>query len=113
MLNDSYNANPASTEAALRSLVALDATRRVAVLGPMLELGSLSDGEHSRIGRLAVDLGIDRVIAVGAPAYGVGEVVDDVAAALAALGPLAPGDAVLVKGSRAAGLDRLAAGLLS
>jgi UDP-N-acetylmuramoyl-tripeptide--D-alanyl-D-alanine ligase len=113
VLNDSYNANPASTEAALRSLVALDATRRVAVLGPMLELGSLSAAEHSRIGRLAVALGIDRVIAVGAPEYGVGEAVDDVGAALAALGPLAPGDAVLVKGSRAARLDRLAAELVS
>ena len=113
VLNDSYNANPASTEAALRSLVALDATRRVAVLGPMLELGSLSDAEHSRIGRLTVELGIDRVIAVGAPEYGIGEVVDDVVAALATLGPLAPGDAVLVKGSRAAGLDRVAAALVS
>jgi len=113
VLNDSYNANPASTEAALRSLVALDATRRVAVLGPMLELGSLSDAEHSRIGKLAVALGIDRVIAVGAPEYGVGEAVDDVAAALEALGPLAAGDAVLVKGSRAAGLDRVAAALVT
>jgi UDP-N-acetylmuramoyl-tripeptide--D-alanyl-D-alanine ligase len=112
ILNDSYNANPASTEAALRSLAALDATRRVAVLGPMLELGSLSGAEHARIGRLAVDLGIDRVVAVDAPQYGVGEAVDDVAAALVALGPLAPRDAVLVKGSRAAGLDLLAAALV-
>jgi len=79
----------------------------------MLELGPLSDAEHSRIGKLAVALGIDRVIAVGAPEYGVGEAVDDVAAALEALGPLAAGDAVLVKGSRAAGLDRVAAALVT
>ena len=53
------------------------------------------------------------MIVVGAPEYGIGEVVDDVAAALATLGPLAPGDAVLVKGSRAAGLDRVAAALVT
>jgi len=111
VMNDSYNANPASTEAALRALAALGARRRVAVLGPMLELGALSDAEHARIGQLAAELGIDEVITVGAPAYGVGFDVGDIATALERLGTLTAGDAVLVKASRAAGLEKLAAEL--
>jgi UDP-N-acetylmuramoyl-tripeptide--D-alanyl-D-alanine ligase len=111
VLNDAYNANPASTEAALRSLAALDARRRVAVLGPMLELGEHDAAEHRRIGEVARALGIDRLLTVGAPGYG-GEEVADVEAAAAALGPVAAGDAVLVKGSRAAGMERLAAMLI-
>ncbi|MGI9023265.1 MAG: UDP-N-acetylmuramoyl-tripeptide--D-alanyl-D-alanine ligase [Acidimicrobiales bacterium] len=107
VLNDAYNANPASTEAALRSLAALSARRRVAVLGPMFELGEHSEAEHHRIGALARALGIDLVIAVGAPEYG-GDDVDDIAAAVGLVGPVTAGDAVLVKGSRAAGLERLA-----
>jgi len=107
VLNDSYNANPASTEAALRSLASLDATRRVAVLGPMFELGEHSVTEHRRVGALARDLGIDLLVTVGAPAYG-GEDVADIAAAVLLIGPAGPGDVVLVKGSRAAGLERLA-----
>jgi UDP-N-acetylmuramoyl-tripeptide--D-alanyl-D-alanine ligase len=109
VVNDAYNANPQSTEAALRSLAALEATRRVAVLGPMLELGAVSEREHRRIGELARTLGI-AVVTVGAPAYG-GEDVDDIDAALTLLGVIGPGDAVLVKASRAAGLERLAAAL--
>jgi len=107
VLNDAYNANPASTEAALRSLAALDATRRVAVLGPMLELGERSAAEHARIGALVRSLGIDLLVTVGAPSYE-GEDVADIAGAIALVGPVGPGDAVLVKGSRAAGLERLA-----
>jgi len=107
VLNDAYNANPASTEAALRSLAALDAKRRVAVLGPMFELGDHSAAEHARIGALARSLGIDVLVTVGAPSYG-GEDVADVAGAVALIGPVGPGDAVLVKGSRAARLERLA-----
>ncbi|MFN2606495.1 MAG: UDP-N-acetylmuramoyl-tripeptide--D-alanyl-D-alanine ligase [Acidimicrobiales bacterium] len=112
VLNDAYNANPASTEAALRSLAALPARRRVAVLGPMLELGPYEASEHGRMGALAADLGVDLVVSVGAPAYGVTDVAD-VDAAAALVGPVAEGDAVLVKGSRAAGLERLAATLLA
>ena len=111
VLNDSYNANPLSTEAALRSLARLEATRRIAVLGVMAELGPGGPAEHRHMGALAAELGI-RVIAVAAPDYG-GEQVDDPDAALAALGPLGAGDAVLVKGSRAAGLESLAGRLLS
>ncbi len=107
VLNDSYNANPASTEVALRSLAALDAERRVAVLGPMCELGEHSAAEHARIGALVRSLGIDVLVTIGAPAYQ-GEDVADIGRAVALIGPVGPGDAVLVKGSRAAGMERLA-----
>jgi UDP-N-acetylmuramoyl-tripeptide--D-alanyl-D-alanine ligase len=112
VLNDAYNANPTSVAAALESLATLDAHRRVAVLGIMAELGPESDDEHARIGKLARELGVD-VIAVDAPAYGVDTEVGDVDAALAVLAELrlASGDAILVKGSRVTGLERLAAAL--
>jgi UDP-N-acetylmuramoyl-tripeptide--D-alanyl-D-alanine ligase len=110
VLNDAYNAGPASMEAALRALAHLDAPRRTAVLGPMAELGRHSSDEHRRIAALADDLGI-RLLAVDAPEYGRDEV-QDADAALVALGVLGPDDAVLVKGSRVAGLERLAARLL-
>ena len=112
VLNDAYNANPASTAAALRALAALPARRRVAVLGPMLELGEHSVPEHRRIGELARDLGIDHLVSVGAPDYG-GEDVGDAEEAGRLVGTVGPGDAVLVKGSRAAGLERLAAELVA
>ena len=105
VLNDAYNANPASMTAALRALATLSARRRVAVLGLMAELGPGSDAEHAAIGNLARDLGVE-VVAVAVPAYG-GTAVPDVAAAAAALGDLREGDAVLLKGSRVAGLERL------
>jgi len=113
VLNDAYNANPASTEAALRSLASLPARRRVAVLGRMAELGDHGPAEHRRMVELADELGID-VIAVDAPDYGV-DVVHGVDGARAALDALALGedDAVLVKGSRVAGLERLASLLLA
>jgi UDP-N-acetylmuramoyl-tripeptide--D-alanyl-D-alanine ligase len=109
ILNDAYNANPTSTAAALRALAELDAERRVAVLGTMAELGNSSASEHRRVAALAAELGI-RVVAVAEPAYGC-ELVDDIDAAVGALGSLGKGDAVLVKGSRVAGLERLAARL--
>ncbi len=109
VLNDTYNANPISTEAAIRSLAAIPAEHRVAVLGVMAELGDESDGEHARIGSLANKLGID-LIAVDAPAYGghdAADIDDAIAALQSATNSLAPGTAVLVKGSRVAGLERL------
>lgn len=108
VLNDSYNANPSSMEAALRSLAALPARRRVAVLGLMAELGADAPDAHRAVAQLAADLGID-VVAVGTELYGV-DPVDDPGAAV---GGLADGDAVLVKGSRVAGLERLAEELLA
>jgi UDP-N-acetylmuramoyl-tripeptide--D-alanyl-D-alanine ligase len=106
VINDAYNAGPASMEAALRALAHLDAPRRHAVLGPMAELGAESPAAHRRIAALAEDLDV-QVVAVGTSEYGI-DPVDDVDAAVAALGELGPADAVLVKGSRVAGLERVA-----
>jgi len=111
VVNDAYNANPQSTEAALRALARIDARRHIAVLGPMLELGDASVGEHRRIGDLARALGIGTIVSVGAPEYG-GDDVDDVEAARTRVGKLGAGDAVLVKASRAVGLERLAHALV-
>lgn len=110
VLNDSYNANPASMAAALRSLAAIPARRRIAVLGVMAELGERSDDEHAAIVALADDLGVD-VVAYETGAYGL-PTVDGLDGALATIGVLDDGDAVLVKGSRVAGLERLADALL-
>jgi UDP-N-acetylmuramoyl-tripeptide--D-alanyl-D-alanine ligase len=110
VLNDAYNAGPASMAAALRALAAVDAHRRVAVLGPMAELGDHAAGAHREIAELAGQLGIE-LIAVGTPEYGVAPV-PDIDAARAALGVVGEGDVVLVKGSRVAGLERLAHALL-
>jgi UDP-N-acetylmuramoyl-tripeptide--D-alanyl-D-alanine ligase len=111
VLNDAYNAGPASTEAALRALVHLDAARHHAVLGPMAELGSGGPAEHRRIAALADELGV-RLVVVGTADYGLAPVLD-AGAAVVALGPLGPDDAVLVKGSRVAGLEAVATALLS
>jgi UDP-N-acetylmuramoyl-tripeptide--D-alanyl-D-alanine ligase len=108
VLNDSYNSNPTALEAALHSLAALDAGRRIAVLGVMAELGPTSDQRHAEMGELADDLGIE-VVTVDCPAYGTGTDVPTPQAAVDALGTLGPDDAVLVKASRSAGLDRVAA----
>ena len=110
VINDAYNANPASTAAALRALAAAPARRRVAVLGVMAELGDRHDADHAAVAALAAELGIE-VLAVDEVAYGAPPV-PDAAAALAALGPLGPQDAVLVKGSRVAGLESVADALL-
>ncbi|MEA2687288.1 MAG: UDP-N-acetylmuramoyl-tripeptide--D-alanyl-D-alanine ligase [Actinomycetota bacterium] len=111
VLNDAYNANPVSTEAALRSLAQLPVARRTAILGIMAELGPGGPAEHHRLGALAVELGL-RVIAVAAPDYG-GEQAADPEEAARLLGPIGEGDGVLVKGSRAAGLEGLAGRLAS
>ena len=112
ILNDAYNANPTSMLAALEALADLEAERRTAVLGPMAELGHHEEAQHGQVAARASDLGI-RILAVDTDAYGPeAEVVDGVAGARDALGVLGPDDAVLVKASRVAGLERLADRLL-
>ena len=118
LLNDCYNANPLSMRAALEALAALPAQRRIAVLGTMAELGSLEAAEHEAIGSLAAALGIE-IVAMDAPGYSRGDRtvvaaqgIDGALAALSELGSLDAGVAVLVKGSRVAGLERLVARLV-
>ena len=111
LVNDSYNANPVSMRAALDHLASLDAERTVAVLGEMGELGSDSPRYHREVGEHARAAGIDFVVGVGAPArdYDPDELVADPGEAAELLAArLEPGDAVLVKGSRSAGLEAVA-----
>ncbi|WP_428964454.1 UDP-N-acetylmuramoyl-tripeptide--D-alanyl-D-alanine ligase [Micromonospora fluostatini] len=115
VIDDSYNANPASMAAALRALADLGEGRRsVAVLGYMAELGPFERDGHLEVGRLAADLGVDRLLVVGEPAAPIHEgatavrdwggesvLLTDQAAAVEVLrSELRPGDVVLVKGSR-------------
>lgn len=126
ILNDAYNANPTSVEAALQTLVALASDgRRFAVLGVMAEIGATAHAEHERIGQRCVELGIDHLTVVGDDAAGIAQgasatsddrievrqVPDAAAAATLLANQLRPGDAVLIKGSRVAGLEKVAAGL--
>nr|WP_204263895.1 UDP-N-acetylmuramoyl-tripeptide--D-alanyl-D-alanine ligase [Geodermatophilus normandii] len=132
VVNDAYNANPESMRAALAALAGLPATRRVAVLGGMAELGPDADAEHERLGRDATASGVDLLVAVGPDAVGMvagataagarhGEghgtrvvSVPDRAAALDLLSEvLVPGDVVLVKASRSHGLEVVADRLLA
>ena len=100
---DCYNANPASAEAAVRSLAALPGNRKLAVLGLMAELGEQSESEHRQIALLAEELGIG-VVGYKTELYGEAHVtgVDEAVALLRTMGP---GDAALVKGSRVARLE--------
>jgi UDP-N-acetylmuramoyl-tripeptide--D-alanyl-D-alanine ligase len=119
LINDAYNANPLSLTAALRALAARrGGGRAVAVLGEMAELGPDAPRWHAQAGRLAARLGVDLLVAVGPGALGylggaAGALeccwLPDTAAAARALRTiLRPGDVVLLKGSRSAGLERLA-----
>ncbi|MHB9003087.1 MAG: UDP-N-acetylmuramoyl-tripeptide--D-alanyl-D-alanine ligase [Coriobacteriia bacterium] len=127
VINDAYNANPTSMRAAVETLAGMTAaTKRVAVLGDMAELGSLTELAHFRIGEDVAHTNIDvlvtvgeraRHIADGARAAGMndeairpcvtvaeaGEVLDDV---------VEPGDVVLVKASRVMGLEAVVEGLV-
>jgi UDP-N-acetylmuramoyl-tripeptide--D-alanyl-D-alanine ligase len=112
LINDCYNANPVSMRAALDHLATLDAPgRRIAVLGEMRELGPDAAAYHREIGEHARERGVEHLIGVGelAEHYGPDQVAGDAHAAAAALGRvLGRGDAVLIKGSRAVGLEVVA-----
>ena len=107
LIVDCYNANPASTEAALRALAALNGARKVALLGLMAELGSETESEHRRVTSLADDLGIE-LAGYQTELYGPARV-SGVVEAVELLQSLAPGDAALVKGSRVAQLEDVVA----
>jgi UDP-N-acetylmuramoyl-tripeptide--D-alanyl-D-alanine ligase len=122
VIDDTYNANPQSMQSALETLARLETRgRRIAVLGQMGELGDADETAHRDIGRLAGRLGLDALVLLGASAEhaaqgareaGLAEARihvaadhDSVASTLASL--IGAGDRVLVKGSRAARMERV------
>lgn len=117
LIDESYNANPASMAVTIQQLGAEDAVRRVVVLGAMRELGEGSDAYHAALAEPLLSARVARAILVGdemaALARGLEGRIDfdhvaDAAAADAALARiLRDGDAVLVKGSNAVGLSRV------
>ena len=119
LINDAYNANPVSMRAALAYLAErAGERRRVAILGDMAELGRTALEYHREIGVAAGELGVDELLAVGELARGYldggvpGRWVPNVHEAVRELGEVVqPGDAVLVKASRAVGLEAVAAAL--
>jgi UDP-N-acetylmuramoyl-tripeptide--D-alanyl-D-alanine ligase len=120
VINDAYNANPVSMRAALAYLAQrAEGRRRVAVLGDMAELGRTGPSYHAEVGRAAAELGVDEILAVGPLARGYleggvpGRAVANVHEALRVVDDVVrPGDAVLVKASRAVGLEAVAEALL-
>lgn len=118
LLNDSYNANPDSARAALDALLAVEGRRRIAVLGEMRELGDASAAEHRAVGAYAAARA-DLVAAVGQAARPIADGAGGRAVVLADNGAavdwlrdrLTDGDVVLVKASRGARLDEVAAAL--
>jgi UDP-N-acetylmuramoyl-tripeptide--D-alanyl-D-alanine ligase len=114
LVNDCYNANPVSMRAALDHLATIGGARRVAVLGEMAELGPEAPVYHREVGAHARAEGVDMLIGVGEPAreYDPDELVADPTEAAELLAAqLEPGDAILVKGSRSAGLEAVAEAL--
>ena len=118
IVNDAYNANPDSVAAALRTVAAMPG-RHIAVLGKMHELGDSEHEAHAAVGALAADLGFSHVIVVGeAPglAGGAGIVAIEVSgipeAIASARAAICQGDVVLVKASRAEGLEAVADALI-
>jgi UDP-N-acetylmuramoyl-tripeptide--D-alanyl-D-alanine ligase len=133
VLDDSYNANPASMRASIETALELARQRSgrvVLVLGDMLELGARSREEHEQLGRLAAQPGVSMLLACGTqmtaaverareaaqgvePALSVLHLADPSAAAELLRPLLGPGDVVLVKGSRSMAMERVVDGLVS
>jgi len=120
LINDSYNASPESTEAALRTLVLFAQERggqSWAFLGKMHELGASSQQHHSRLGTLASELGIDHLVCVGSPEYATQlseanavtvHLLDSKESAGGLVSQMSQGDVVLVKASRAEKFEEIA-----
>jgi UDP-N-acetylmuramoyl-tripeptide--D-alanyl-D-alanine ligase len=123
LINDAYNSSPTSAAAALRALGRLViAGRRIAVLGEMLELGPHGPDAHAELGALAAQVGVELLVTVGEGTSGIAataraggiavvEAPDPCAAGAIVAHETRPGDAVLVKASRAVGLERVAEAL--
>jgi len=129
VVNDAYNANPASMGAAIEALVAIGVRRgrrTVAVLGEMKELGDSALDDHRGVGLAAATAGVDVVVAVGEPARGIAEGAESAhgwpGVAITTAGRaetlswvrenVSAQDVVLVKASRGAALEAIADGLL-
>jgi UDP-N-acetylmuramoyl-tripeptide--D-alanyl-D-alanine ligase len=127
VINDAYNANPSSMRAAIETLAAIATEgRRIAVLGDMAELGSLTELAHFQMGEAVARLGIDELVTVGERARRIAEgaiaermpaarvhVARDAGEALEVLRPtVSAGDVVLVKASRVMGLEAVVDGLV-
>lgn len=131
VIDDSYNASPASVRSALNTLAEVAAARRsrrrAAVLGDMRELGTMSDEAHRAVGHAAAAVGLDRLVAVGElgrmialaarsaglPAERIATCANGDEAADTIVGWVRPGDVVLVKASRGMKLERVVAALLA
>jgi UDP-N-acetylmuramoyl-tripeptide--D-alanyl-D-alanine ligase len=123
VLNDAYNANPASMKAALETASQLPATgRRFAIVADMLELGETSERFHREVGEFAAGCKFDALVCVGPQATFVKEAAlaagmdparvthfaDSAAAADEVVRWLHPGDLILLKGSRGMRLEKVA-----
>jgi UDP-N-acetylmuramoyl-tripeptide--D-alanyl-D-alanine ligase len=124
VLDDSYNANPASVRAAFDALAEFQALRRVAILGEMKELGSAAEAEHEKLGEAVVRARIALLVSCGgladvtaraAARQGVDVVLtaDALEASQVAADRVRPGDVVLVKASRSVGADRVVERLIA
>ncbi len=127
VIDDTYNASPASVHSALKTLAMMEGGRKVAVLGDMLELGEHALAAHMEVGRAVKDAGIDMLVVVGQlakliargamdagmPISSVSEFDDSVLAARELPPMLRERDVVLVKGSRAIKMERVVEGLLA
>ena len=121
VIDESYNANPSSMRATLAVLAAEKAMRKLAVLGEMRELGDARDAYHAALAGPVIEAGVEQVILVGEAMAALANalegrvefvhVADAAAARDRLLAILAPGDAVLIKGSNGVGLAKLVAGL--
>lgn len=125
VINDSYNANPASVKEALTEIASLNKGRSVAVLGDMFELGEFSEAEHRAVGRIVCDLGISVFVAVGEMMSLAAEEVhmnkerkslvftfknaDEACENIKNI--LKSGDTVLIKGSRSMGMEKIMEGI--
>jgi UDP-N-acetylmuramoyl-tripeptide--D-alanyl-D-alanine ligase len=118
LIDESYNANPASMAATLKSLgEERDVSRRIAVLGPMRELGGHSSALHAGVAPAVLEARVDRLILIGEEMRPLDEALDDRVpvdrvdsvdeATEALMRIIRPGDAVLVKASNSVGLARL------
>jgi UDP-N-acetylmuramoyl-tripeptide--D-alanyl-D-alanine ligase len=125
LINDSYNANPESMGAALRTLALLSQERggvSWAFLGAMHELGELATQEHQGVGRLASEIGVDQLVSIGTKDYLNGAKDSEGESqlnyfptylqSLSLVTHFQPGDVVLVKASRAENFEKLALGII-